>query len=171
MLIYVRDSEREKIMNDMIKIDEQIPVELQERFKVEEKHCQVIDEDLKVFTEFGQCFLMTNETVLKYNWDAQMLSKNFRDRLYEGFTFEDAFDSHFKLYVENNISINEFIIMLKQRFFDDPSIQLEDIWIYRISIIKKKQSFTKNTYSREKYDCPLFSKTSNCLTSSFNTQA
>ena len=36
MLIYVREKEREAIMSDNLEIDEQIPVELQSQFQIEE---------------------------------------------------------------------------------------------------------------------------------------
>lgn len=45
------------------------------------------------------------------------------------------------LYVSKNLSVNEFIIMLKNRFFPhDDNVELEDIWLYRIQISKNIKS-------------------------------
>ena len=41
--------------------------------------------------------------------------------------------SHLMLRIHHDVSINEFIQMIKNRFFkDDDDIELEDIWVYRI---------------------------------------
>lgn len=45
------------------------------------------------------------------------------------------------LYVHKYLSVNEFIIMLKDRFFaKDDNVGLEDIWLYRIQITKNVKS-------------------------------
>jgi hypothetical protein len=72
-----------------------------------------------------------------------------------------------KLYIDKEISFNEFIVMIKNRFFsNNDDIELEDIWLYRLNQLKKSgskdqglsQYIIKQTYSLEDYhDCPLFS--------------
>lgn len=68
------------------------------------------------------------------------------------------------IYVNRKICINEFIIMIKNRFFKNiENIELEDIWLYKIIEVNdgsnKMQNFQKITYSiKNNFDCPLFSK-------------
>jgi hypothetical protein len=69
-------------------------------------------------------------------------------------------------YVNNNVSVNEFIHKLYNRFFKDaPGLEIEDVWLYRIQIIKQnnsdvyKQSFQLMTYDPVKrHDIPLFTQ-------------
>ena len=75
-----------------------------------------------------------------------------------------------RLYVHNHVCLNEFIIMLKERFFTAENgydnIDLEDIWLYKIFTQNKCKTMYKLTYSLEqKYDCPLFSKQASYTTS------
>lgn len=66
------------------------------------------------------------------------------------------------IYVSKKVWINEFIIMIKNRFFNNTeNVNLEDIWLYRIEEqydeSNKFQSFNKIEYDIKKYfDCPLF---------------
>ena len=51
----------------------------------------------------------------------------------DGYQFESIAPSHHLIYVNQNVSLNEFIHMIKDRFYKhDDNIKLEDIWIYRI---------------------------------------
>lgn len=68
--------------------------------------------------------------------------------------------------VHKMISVNEFIIMLKERLFPhDDNIELEDIWLYRIQNPKNQKSSShffyymqRTVYNlEERYECPLFS--------------
>ena len=76
--------------------------------------------------------MLSEETILSNNWDAHLLAQPFKKKFAENYGFENTPLSHHKLFVQDTVSINEFIIMLKQRFFKDTDIQLEDIWLYRI---------------------------------------
>lgn len=66
------------------------------------------------------------------------------------------------IYVNRQICINEFIIMIKNRFFKNiENVELEDIWLYRVvehNIGQRNmQYFKKLEYSiHNYYDCPLF---------------
>lgn len=41
------------------------------------------------------------------------------------------------IYAHKLITVNEFIIMLKDRLFPhDDNVKLEDIWLYRVQITK-----------------------------------
>ena len=67
------------------------------------------------------------------------------------------------IYVNRIICINEFIIMIKNRFFNNvENIELEDIWLYAVRDInegsKKMQYLEKIEYNiQDNFDCPLFS--------------
>lgn len=133
MLIYVRESERDKIMSDSLSLDEQIPKQLQEYFRKEEQIKSKINDDDKYLSSLYKAFIITEETMLNHQWDAGMLCQHFRKELAEGYRFESDVKSHHLIYIHQNISINEFIVMLKQKFFQEASnVELEDIWIYRI---------------------------------------
>lgn len=134
MLIYVRESEREKIMSDSLSLDQQIPKQLQEYFRQEEQVKTLINEDDKHFT-LNKVFIITEETMINHQWDAGMLCQHLRKELPDGYNFESDVKSHHLIYVHQNMSINEFIIMVKERFFREASnVNLEDIWIYRILV-------------------------------------
>ena len=70
------------------------------------------------------------------------------------------------LRLSNDISVNEFIVMLRDRFF--PDLELEDIWLYRLIQVSEKgdhvpqkcqQSLAKFSYSLElRHDIPMFTK-------------
>ena len=50
--------------------------------------------------------------------------------------------------VHKMISVNEFIIMLKDRLFPhDENVTLEDIWIYRMQISKNQKSSSHFNYN------------------------
>ena len=74
MLIYVRESEREAIMEDKLSIDEQIPKQLQSYFKTEAEYRDQIFDDENVFQHFKKCYLLTEETFEGNNWDGHLLS-------------------------------------------------------------------------------------------------
>lgn len=43
-----------------------------------------------------------------------------------------------RLFIDKEISLNEFIIMIKNRFFkNNDDIDLEDIWLYRLIQCRK----------------------------------
>lgn len=43
-----------------------------------------------------------------------------------------------RLFIDKEISLNEFIIMIKNRFFNkNDDIDLEDIWLYRLIQYRK----------------------------------
>lgn len=49
-----------------------------------------------------------------------------------------------KLYIDKEISFNEFIVMIKNRFFsNNDDIELEDIWLYRLNQMKSLEAKTK----------------------------
>lgn len=49
------------------------------------------------------------------------------------------------MYVNQNISLNEFIIMIKSKFLQNAqNVDLEDIWIYRI--IQQKSASSDQLY-------------------------
>jgi hypothetical protein len=65
------------------------------------------------------------------------------------------------------VTINEFIAMLKERFFkDEDQVTLDDIWLYRICQTKQRQDasvksqvFYKFTYDlKKRHNLPLFTK-------------
>lgn len=117
--------------------------------------------------KFNRVFIMTNETVLNHKWDSYMLCKPFKKPMPSGHAFEFDRLSHHQVYVDQNVSCNEFIIMLKQRFYRDcDNIDLEDIWLYRINqtLIQNnrhqmRSNFFKITYDLKNiFDVPLFSR-------------
>jgi hypothetical protein len=43
-----------------------------------------------------------------------------------------------RLFIDKEISFNEFIVMIKNRFFNNnKDIELEDIWLYRLMQFRK----------------------------------
>ena len=43
-----------------------------------------------------------------------------------------------RLFIDKEISLNEFIVMIKNRFFNkNDDIDLEDIWLYRLIQYRK----------------------------------
>ena len=68
------------------------------------------------------------------HWDGALLAQQFKNHSTPtGYNFETKASSHHLIYVNTHISLNEFIIMIKDRFFKNAeNIDLEDIWIYRI---------------------------------------
>jgi hypothetical protein len=74
MLIYVRESERQKIMSDLLTIDQQIPLPLQDYFQQEIKYRDQIESDEKVIQGNKIAYLMSEETVLNSMWDGDLIS-------------------------------------------------------------------------------------------------
>ena len=81
---------------------------------------------------------MSTETLEHADWDGPFLSQKFKDeRQPWKFKFESDQKQHLALYVHKHISVNEFIILLKNRFFPhDDNVGLEDIWLYRVQNTK-----------------------------------
>lgn len=110
---------------------------------------------------------MSAETLEYADWDGPFLAQKFKDdRQPWKYKFECDQKQHLALHVNKYISVNEFIIMLKNRFFPyDDNVELEDIWLYRVQNSKNQKSnchffyaLSRNVYSIEdKYECPLFS--------------
>lgn len=110
---------------------------------------------------------MSPETLENADWDGPFLCQKFKDeRQPWKFRFESDQKQHLPLHVHRHVSVNEFIIMLKNRIFaDEDNVELEDIWLYRVQLIKNQKSAShyyyalqKNVYSIEdKFECPLFS--------------
>jgi hypothetical protein len=66
-----------------------------------------------------------------FNWRGLLISQSFKNQqIPDEYKFESAPDSHHRLKIHHDVSINEFIIMLRDRFFQN--LDLEDIWVYRI---------------------------------------
>jgi hypothetical protein len=73
-----------------------------------------------------------------------MVSTKFKNFVPSNLKFENENKSHHLLRIHFDVSINEFIYMLKQRFFkNDDDIGLEDIWVFRI-IQNQNQQFLVN---------------------------
>ena len=70
-----------------------------------------------------------------------MISSKFKNPICPwNLKFENNNKSHHFLRIHRDVSINEFIYMMKQRFFkDDDDIELEDIWVYRIIQVQQSQ--------------------------------
>jgi hypothetical protein len=98
---------------------------------MEEKYRSQIEDDWTSYVDHKLCYLLTEETIKYYNWTGLMISQQLRNaRTPEELKFENLYDSHLLLRIHQDMSINEFIIMLRERFY--PELDLEDIWVYRV---------------------------------------
>ena len=86
------------------------------------------------------CYMMTNETLREADWDGMMLDTPFSLQQLSKYKFSNKEKSAHLLYVHHMVTINEFIAMLKERFFkDEDQVTLDDIWLYRICQTKQRQ--------------------------------
>jgi len=79
MLIYIRETERKDFLSDELSKDEQIPKELQEHFNTEAKFFDNIWGDFESQSQFKNCHILSEETLLESGWDGLLVSKNFKD--------------------------------------------------------------------------------------------
>ena len=66
------------------------------------------------------------------NWDSDLLCSRIKQEVYnQGFEKNPLI---YKLvHADKDISVNEFITLLKQTLFaDDDSVKLEDIWLFSL---------------------------------------
>jgi len=167
MLIYVREAEREAIMSDNLTLAQQIPQELREYFRIEELYFQQIQDDNNKTDMNKRVYLITDETLKSAGYIGPLFADRSLDHADpNGSDSESNLRYHMLLYVSYWVSINDFITMIKRRFFaDDPNVELEDIWLYRSQ--QKRVSTTlkhhyevmnKYCYGTHLYDYPLFTK-------------
>ena len=84
-------------------------------------------------------YLLSDEIIKQSNWAGSFICpKIFNNDKHSPVEkrFENNQEQHLRLYVHNHVCLNEFIIMLKERFFTAENgfdnIDLEDIWLYKI---------------------------------------
>ena len=118
--------------------------------------------------DYNRFYIFTDLMLESASYNGGLFPKRLQDWTEpNGFDAPSNVDNYMLLYVDKNISVNEFIIMLKQRFFaKNDNVQLEDIWLYRVCQNKfnyslpmhRNQVVQKYVYGTEQYECPLFSK-------------
>ena len=149
-------------------------------FKTEELFKDQIEQDNEHYTQFGKVHLISAETLDHAKWDGTFLCQKFKDERYPWkYKFENDQMQHMALYVNKLVSVNEFIIMLKDRLFPhDDNIGLEDIWLYRIVQTKNQKSNSHFFYTmvrmiysiEDRYECPLFSARASWTTSDWQQE-
>lgn len=89
-----------------------------------------------------------------------MISSKFKNNTPNNLRFENNALAHLLLRISSDISICEFIQMIKNRFFkDDEDIELEDIWVYRIIQNSHNQYLVNVSYDLlNRWDVPMFTK-------------
>lgn len=132
MLFYVRESERNTIMNDHLGIEDRLPRELSQYFQIEELLSDQIHEDNKT-SQLNKFYLMTDVTLAEAKYNGALFANKTKDQSEpNGFDSDRSLRHHMLLYVSPLVSVNAFIMMIKRRFFaDDDNVELEDIWLYR----------------------------------------
>ena len=110
---------------------------MQIHFKHEDFLRQQIEIDASFFmsTNLGKVYLISEEILLNYEWNGQFFGKcsNNDDQYISKCQFHYDKQTHMQIYVSRLVRINEFIIMIKNRFFKNiDNIELEDIWLYRV---------------------------------------
>ena len=90
-----------------------------------------------MWRNFHTVFLISDEIIESSKWKGSFICPRIGDtRSPEEKQFEHDHSEHLRLYVDPYMSSNEFIIMLRNRFFNNDNgyddIELEDIWLYKI---------------------------------------
>lgn len=83
---------------------------------------------------FKSAYLFTDETILRRKWEGLYICQKFDDQyLLEDERFENDHIASQELKVHQDMELNEFFILLKNKFFaGNANLQEEDIWLYRI---------------------------------------
>ena len=118
MLFYVREAERETIMNNSRISEDRIPKELSQYFLVEDMYYSQILDDQESQT-FNRLFLLTDQILENANFNGALFTKRMHDASEpNGFDAASNAKNYMTLYIQRNVSVNEFIMMLKSRFFN-----------------------------------------------------
>ena len=161
MLIYIRESEREAILQDEPYCS--LPESIQRLFKEEAIRKTLIEKDSASAANYKTVYMLSNETLLNAGWDGQMLAGRMGGLQAE---FCDDYKASFQISVDKQMSINQFIKELHDRFFAQLGVAINDIWLYRIATpggrkvsLTARQHLFRVTYDEvNNLRMPLFSR-------------
>jgi hypothetical protein len=127
---------------------------------MEERYRGQIEQDFNAYQNFNKCYLLTDDIFKSFEWNNLMISSKFKNQTPNHLKFENIPTSHLLLRIHNDMSINEFIQMIKNRFFkDDHEVGVEDIWVYRIIQNLNYQYLVNVSYDIiNRWDVPMFTK-------------
>ena len=84
---------------------------------MEERYRGQIEQDFNAYQNFNKCYLLTDDIFKSFEWNNLMISSKFKNQTPNHLKFENIPTSHLLLRIHNDMSINEFIQMIKNRFF------------------------------------------------------